>query len=146
LADNLSRLHRLPTPAQLAKGKKLVDPAVVSDNKDESDDEAFFLEQEFSGLYDNTVWDCIECYLNFPDSDTLEQNLLSYAHLREQQQQDQKLLALLEKYPDNYYNEKLDDDVEDIICYKKYTDKDDWKIALPESMVPEVISWFRTKS
>jgi hypothetical protein len=52
------------------------------------------------------------------------------------------LLALLEKYPDNYYYEKLDDDVEDIICYKKYTDKDDWKIALPESMVPEVISWF----
>ncbi len=37
---------------------------------------------------------------------------------------------------------KLDDDVEDIICYKKYADKDDWKIALPESMVPEVITWF----
>jgi hypothetical protein len=42
-----------------------------------------------------------------------------------------KLLALLEKYPDNYYYEKLDDNVEDIICYKK--------IALPESMVPDVI-------
>jgi hypothetical protein len=66
LADNLSRLHRLPTPAQLAMGKKLIEPAEVLDNEDESDDEAFFLEQEFSGLYDNTVWDCIECYLNFP--------------------------------------------------------------------------------
>jgi hypothetical protein len=143
LADNLSRLHCLPTPAQLAKGKKLVEPAVVSDNEDESDDEAFFLAQEFSGLYDNTVWDCIECYLNFPDSDTPEQNLsLSYTHLREQQQQDQKLLALLEKYRDNYYYEMLDDDVEDIICYKKCAHKDDWKIALPESMVPEVITWF----
>jgi hypothetical protein len=32
--------------------------------------------------------------------------------------------------------------VEDIICYKKYSDKDDWKIALPKSMVPEVIKWF----
>jgi hypothetical protein len=52
------------------------------------------------------------------------------------------LLALLKKYPDNYYYEKLDDDVEDIICYKKYADKDDWKIVLPESMVPEVITWF----
>ena len=54
----------------------------------------------------------------------------------------EKLLALLEKYPDNYYYEKLDDDVEDIICYKKYADKDDWKIALSGSMVPEVMPWF----
>ena len=142
LADNLSRMHRLPTPAQLAKGKKLVEPAVVSDNEEESDDEAFFLEQEFSGLYDNAVWDCIECYLNFPESDTPEENPLSYAYIREKQQEDQKLLALLEKYPDNYYYDKLDDDVDDIICYKKYADKDDWKIALPESMIPEVITWF----
>jgi hypothetical protein len=52
------------------------------------------------------------------------------------------LLALLEKYPDNYYYEKLDNDVEGIFCYKKYADKDNWKIALPESRVPEVITWF----
>ena len=32
LADNLSRLHRLPTPAQLAEGKNLIEPA--SDNDD----------------------------------------------------------------------------------------------------------------
>jgi hypothetical protein len=74
LADYLSRLHRLPSPAQLAKGKKLIEPAVVSDNEDE-EDEAFFLEQEFSGLYDETIWDCIECYLNFPDSDTLRKRI-----------------------------------------------------------------------
>jgi hypothetical protein len=30
LADNLSRLHHLVTPAQIAEGKKLVDPTVVS--------------------------------------------------------------------------------------------------------------------
>ena len=101
-------MHRLPTPAQLAKGKKLVEPAVVSDNEEESDDEAFFLEQEFSGLYDNAVWDCIECYLNFPESDTPEENPLSYAYIREKQQEDQKLLALLEKYPDNYYYENFE--------------------------------------
>ena len=93
LADNLSRLHRLPEPASLKKGKKLVEPAVVSDDED-SDDEAFFLEQEFSGLYDETIWECIECYLNFPESDTPENNPLSYAYIREQQQQDQKLLAI----------------------------------------------------
>ena len=141
LADNLSRLHRLPEPASLKKGKKLVEPAVVSDDED-SDDEAFFLEQEFSGLYDETIWECIECYLNFPESDTPENNPLSYAYIREQQQQDQKLLALLEKYPDNYYYDNLDDDVNDVICYKKDSNSDDWKIALPDSMVPEVVTWF----
>ena len=142
LADNLSRLHRLPTPATLAKGKKLVEPAEVTDDEGESDDEAFFLEQEFTGMYDDTVWECIECYLNFPDTDTPEENPLSYAHIREQQQQDNALLALLEKYPDNYYYDKIDDDVDDIICYKKYVDKDDWKIALPQNMVPQVVQWF----
>ncbi len=43
----MSRLH-LPEPAQLAKGKNLVEPAMVSDD-DESNDEAFCREQEFSG-------------------------------------------------------------------------------------------------
>ena len=33
LADNLSRLHRLVTPAQIAEGKSLRDPAVVSNEK-----------------------------------------------------------------------------------------------------------------
>jgi hypothetical protein len=51
LADNLSCLHRLPTPATLAKGKKLVEPAEVTDDKGNRDDEAFFLEQQFSGMY-----------------------------------------------------------------------------------------------
>jgi len=35
LADNLSRLHRLVTPAQIAEGKSLIDPAVVSDDEDD---------------------------------------------------------------------------------------------------------------
>jgi hypothetical protein len=55
---------------------------VVSDNEEEADDEAYFLEQKFSGLYDQTIWDCIECYLNFPESETPEENPLSYAHIR----------------------------------------------------------------
>eukprot|EP00956_Cyclotella_meneghiniana_P002840 scaffold3364_cov52-Cyclotella_meneghiniana.AAC.1 len=93
-------------------------------------------------MYDDTVWECIECYLNFPDTDAPEENPLSYAHIREQQQQDNALLALLEKYPDNYYYDKIDDDVDDIICYKKYVDKDDWEIALPQNMVPQVVQWF----
>jgi hypothetical protein len=49
LADNLSRLHCLVTPAQIAEGKKLVEPAEVSI---EEEDEAYFLDQEYFGLYD----------------------------------------------------------------------------------------------
>jgi hypothetical protein len=43
LADNLSRLYRLVTPAQIAEGKKLVEPAEVSI---EEEDEAYFLDQD----------------------------------------------------------------------------------------------------
>jgi hypothetical protein len=47
LADNLSRLHCLVTPAQFAKGKILVEPTEVSN---EEEDKAYFLDQEYSGL------------------------------------------------------------------------------------------------
>ncbi len=47
LADNLSRLHCLVTPGQITEGKKLVEPAEVSI---EEEDEAYFLDQEYSGL------------------------------------------------------------------------------------------------
>ncbi len=57
LANNLSRLHRLVTPAQIAEGKKLVEPTEVSN---EGEDEACFLDQEYSCLYDDDVWECIE--------------------------------------------------------------------------------------
>ena len=39
LADNQSRLHHLPTPSQIAKGKKLEESVIVSD--DEDNKEAF---------------------------------------------------------------------------------------------------------
>jgi hypothetical protein len=85
LADNLSRLHRLVTPAQIAEGKKLVELAEVSD---EEEDKAYFLDQEYSGLYDDDVWECIECYLNLPDTSHPDENPLNYAHICELQQQD----------------------------------------------------------
>ncbi len=90
LADNLSRLHRLVTPAQIV-GKKLVEPAEVSI---EGEDKAYFLDQECSGLYDEDIWECIECYLNLPDTPHPGENLLNYAHIHELQQQDRQLLAL----------------------------------------------------
>ena len=48
-----------------------------------------------------------------------EQNPLSYEYLREKQQADEQLLALKQKYPEQYINTNLDDDVDDIICYMK---------------------------
>jgi len=49
-----------------------------------------------------------------PDHDPL-----NYAHICEQQQQDEKQLAPEAKYPDNYINLQLDNDVDNNICYKK---------------------------
>jgi hypothetical protein len=117
LADNLSRLNRLVTPAQIVEGEKLLEPTDVSNVEE---DKAYFLDQEYSGLYDDDVWECIECYLNLPDTPHPIENPLKYAHIRELQQQDKQLLALQLKYPDKYVNLQLDDDADDIICYKKY--------------------------
>jgi hypothetical protein len=85
LAENLVRLHCLVTPAQIAEGKKLVEPAEVSN---EEEDKASFLDQEYFGLYDDNIWECIECYLNLPDSPHPDENLLNYAHICELQQQE----------------------------------------------------------
>jgi hypothetical protein len=78
------------------EGKKLIEPAEVS-NKEE--DEVYFLYQEYSGLYDNEVWECIECYLNLPETQHQHQNWSNYAHIDELQQQDKQLLALQVIYP-----------------------------------------------
>jgi hypothetical protein len=123
----------------MAEGTKRTDPAVVSDDED---DDGYFLDQVFSGLYDNNTWDCIECYLNLQELDRPDQNPLNYAHICEQRQQDDKLLALQVKYPDNHVYMDLDDNVDDIICYGKDPTKDDWKIALPESMLVDTVKWF----
>ncbi len=139
LADNLSRLHCLVTPAQIAEGKKFVEPIEVSI---EEEDKACFLDQEYSGLYDEYVWECIECYLNLPDTPHPDENPLNYAHICEMQQQVEQLLALQVKYPDNYVNLQLDDNVDEIICYKKDPTQPNWKMALPESMVVDTVKWF----
>jgi hypothetical protein len=66
---NYSRLNCLITLAQIEEGKKLVEPAEVSI---EEEDEVYFLDQEYSGLYDDKVWECIECYLNLPETSHLD--------------------------------------------------------------------------
>ncbi len=54
LANNLSRLHRLVTPAQIVEGKKVVEPVEtveLAEGSIEEEDEEYFLDQEYSGLY-----------------------------------------------------------------------------------------------
>jgi hypothetical protein len=51
------------------EGKKLVEPTEVSI---EEEDEVYFLDQEYSGLDDDKVWECIECYLNLPKTSHLD--------------------------------------------------------------------------
>ncbi len=136
LADNISRLHRLVTLAQIAEGKKLIEPAEISNEKE---DKAHFLDQEYFGLYNEIVWGCIECYLNLSDAPHPNENLLNYAHICELLQQDKQLLALQVNHSDNYVNLQLNEDVDDIICYKKEPTQPNWKIALPKSMVVDTV-------
>jgi hypothetical protein len=67
---------------------------------------------------------------------------MNYGHICELQHQDEQLLALQVKNLDNYVNLQLDDNVDDIICYKKDPTQSNWKIALPESMVVDTAKWF----
>ena len=76
-----------------------------------------FLDHHYSGISDNKITDMFECYLNIPEQDSPEENLLNYEYIKEQQQADARLLARQDKYPAQYINKSLDDDVEDIICY-----------------------------
>ncbi len=101
-----------------------------------------FLDQKYSGLYDNEVWECIECYFNLPETPHLEQNPLNYAHICELKQQDKQPFALQVKYPANCVNLQPDDNVDDIICHEKDPAQPNWKIALPESMVVDTAKWF----
>ncbi len=82
LANNLSLLHCLVTLAQIAEGKKLAEPQEVSYKEE---DKAYFLDQEHSGLNNNKVWECIECYLNLPETPHLDQSPLNYANICELQ-------------------------------------------------------------
>ena len=79
LADNLSRLHCTITPAQLAKGKNLVDTIPDTENED---DQVHFVNQYYSGVHDKEIFDMLECYLNLPETENLDQNLLNYEYIR----------------------------------------------------------------
>jgi len=90
LADNLSRLYRLPTPDDLKSGTPMVHPTNVTEIDDV---EGHFLDQHYSGISDDDITDMFECYLNILEQDSPEENPLNYRYTREQQQADARLLA-----------------------------------------------------
>jgi hypothetical protein len=130
LADNLSRLHRFPTPEVEKIGRPLVGPTGV-DKIDKID--GYFHDQYYSGVSDNDLADVFECYLNIPENESPEECPLSYDYICEQQQADATLLARQINYPIQYINKSLDEEVQDIICYVRPNDDPEtqWRIALP---------------
>jgi len=143
LADNLSRLHRLPTPTQIAEGKRLVEPAVVSDAEDDEFD-SFFVDLDRSGFCDADLKEILDTYLNLPESDVPEENPLNYEHIAEMQKSDENLARLKAKWPQQYVYKRLDESIEPILCYVRPNDNQDtqWRIALPEAMLLPSIKWF----
>ena len=84
LADNLSRLHRLPTPTELSTVPSLVS---VSDESEPDKVDGYFIDDEieafhntvdYSGVSDPLLDELFDCYLNLPEIDTLEENPLNF--------------------------------------------------------------------
>ena len=78
----------------------------------------YFLTQEYSCLCDDELVELIGCNLNLLENAHPDRNSLNYVHIWAFQHQNKKLLALHNKDPDNYAKLKLEDDIDDIICYK----------------------------
>jgi hypothetical protein len=57
---------------------------------------------------------------------------LNNIHFHELQQQNKQLLALQVNNSDNKVNLQLDDNVDDIICYKKHLVQTNWKSCLAQ--------------
>jgi hypothetical protein len=60
-----------------------------------------FLDQKYSCIYDDKVWECIEYYFNLPKASHVDQNPLNYANIHELQQQEEQLLPLQVNDSDN---------------------------------------------
>ena len=84
LADNLSRLHHLPTPIELSTAPSLVTVSYESKPYEVDgyfiDDkiEAFHNAIDYSGVSDPLIDELIDCYLNLPEIDILEENPLNF--------------------------------------------------------------------
>ena len=113
LADNLSRLHRLPTPTELSTAPS---PVPVSEKYEPDEVDGYFIDDEieafhnaldYSSVSEPLIEELIDFYLNLPKIDILEENPLNFQSLAEKQQEDNDLLALQVRFPDQYINKTL---------------------------------------
>ena len=62
LANNLSGLLCLPLISQIAEGKKLIEPAIVTEDKDKEG--AFLIDYDYFCMIDDDINVMFECYIN----------------------------------------------------------------------------------
>jgi hypothetical protein len=143
VADTFSRLSRKDTPASPAVGKK--QPAEHSINEDDADETP--PDNYFPWVDDREMFECFkclpdeECYLNLPD-DMVDTNPLDMENIKEPQDADDALLQHAAKYVDQYMR-NCTGTIDDILCYIKPGDPpNNWKIALPKSLLQPTIKWF----
>ena len=100
LADNLSRLHCLPTPTELSTAPSRVP---VSDESEPDEFDGYFIDDkieafhnavDYSGVSDPLIDKLLECYLNLSEINVLEENLLNFQSLAEKKQEDDYLILL----------------------------------------------------
>ncbi len=126
-----------------AVGKKQpAEHSIIEDDVNETP-----LNNYFSWVDDREMFECFkclpdeECYLNLPDN-MVDTNPLDMANIKEQQDADDALLQHATKYADRYTHKRIGT-IDDILCYIKLGDPpNNWKIALPESLLQPTIKWF----
>jgi hypothetical protein len=72
----------------------------------------------------------------------VDTNPLDMENIKEQQDADDALLQHATKYADRYTHKRIGT-IDDILCYIKPGDPpNNWKIALPKSLLQPTIKWF----
>jgi hypothetical protein len=72
----------------------------------------------------------------------VDNNPLDMENIKEQQDTDTALLQHATKYADQYAHKRIGT-IDDILCYIKLGDPpNNWKIALPKSLLQQTIKWF----
>ena len=148
MADTFSRLHRVDdrTDSELDINEDDIEseerPKLRSLNTEtvgRHSQQGF--DVHYTSIFDDT--EILDCLLNLPDMNDPTANPLNYQYIHDQQEADNGIQKMKQKFPDSYITKQLDGNI-DITCYvKPGSDKDtEWKIALPENMIADTIKFF----
>ena len=78
LAENLSRLQRKITLDLLREGK----PLFETTESEASDLDLFYIDQVYSGVIYDDIYNILECYLMLPEMNSPEKNPLNFYHIK----------------------------------------------------------------